>query len=101
MFTINPMDGWIRARVSFDREVRSEYSVKVIARDYGSTPRSSTATVVVTIIDVNESPEFTAAYKNLKTEENIPLGKVIGQVWAIDNDQGMKLFVSFLFLLLI
>lgn len=87
---MDPSSGWLRARVTFDRETRHVYNVTVVARDYGSNPRSlsSTATVMVTVLDKNEPPRFTASYLHLQTDENIALGTVVGRVLALDGDQG-------------
>jgi len=63
-FAIDPVTGLIRARVTFDREVKSVYNVTVVARDHGIHPRSlsTTVTVRVNVIDENEPPTFPVAY---------------------------------------
>lgn len=62
-----------------DREQRETYTLAVVARDSGTPPLSSTATVNVTVLDLNDSPPqftFTVPYTATLTE-NAPQGTAI------------------------
>jgi protocadherin-16/23 len=57
-----------------------------MARDNGSPPLSSTATVLVTIHDVNDNePIFDQSFYNVSAAENEPLGRCILKVGIIAN----------------
>ena len=96
-FAIHPETGWISARVTFDREQKQMYRVTVSATDHGANPKSTNAVVMVEVLDKNEPPRFPASYRVFVTDENIPLGTVVGRVLALDGDQG-KLFLTMYFL---
>ena len=56
---IDETTGWISANTIFDHEIIQEVRFHVIATDKGAEPKSSTATVLLSIIDVDdEKPEF-------------------------------------------
>ncbi len=81
--------GIITANVVFDHEDDHghELEFNVIASDGGAVPRSSTATVVLTIMDVDdERPEFVQNKYAFGTFENQPPNTEVGQVIAIDRD---------------
>ena len=52
---IDSVTGEMRSTRSFDREELDEFSVLVVAYDGGSPPLSATATVYVSITDVNDN----------------------------------------------
>uniref|UniRef100_A0A8C4UGT5 Cadherin domain-containing protein n=1 Tax=Falco tinnunculus TaxID=100819 RepID=A0A8C4UGT5_FALTI len=59
-FAINNSTGWIVVASELDREAVDFYSFGVEAQDQGNPPMASSASVSVTILDVNDnSPEFT------------------------------------------
>lgn len=53
-------------------------------------PRQPTATVSVTVLDVNESPEFSPNPKLIKLEEGLPAGSVLTTFTAQDPDRFMS-----------
>ncbi|XP_042568207.1 cadherin EGF LAG seven-pass G-type receptor 2-like [Cyprinus carpio] len=68
-FTINNSTGWIVVASELDRESVDFYSFGVEARDHGAPAMSSSASISMTILDVNDNnPEFTqkAYYMRLK-----------------------------------
>ena len=89
-FRIEPNTGEISALTSFDREMASTVSFVVVARDAGIPPLSGSATVVVSIVDVNDnSPEFDVVdgeEYTFRVDENQPTGTFVGQVFALDPD---------------
>uniref|UniRef100_A0A8C6Q0A4 Cadherin 2, type 1, N-cadherin (neuronal) n=1 Tax=Nothobranchius furzeri TaxID=105023 RepID=A0A8C6Q0A4_NOTFU len=54
------------------------------------SPRQSTATVSVRILDMNESPEFSPNPKSIKLEEGLPAGSLLSTFTAQDPDRFMR-----------
>lgn len=89
-FEIDPDSGVIKATESFDREVVDSYRFFVVASD-GRMPtaRSSSAEVIVDVVDVNdERPRFEHQTYSLTVDENSPPGTEVGIVKAVDPDVG-------------
>ena len=79
-----------------DREERGFYSFVLEAEDEGSPPRTSKATVNITLLDVNDNtPEFTQSNINLVINENTPIGRIFYSLSAIDLDEGTNGAVQF------
>ncbi|XP_037957804.1 cadherin-related tumor suppressor-like [Teleopsis dalmanni] len=58
-FALDSLTGQLTTRTALDRETIANYEIFVVARDQGAPPQSSTATVYLTVEDVNDnSPEF-------------------------------------------
>ena len=98
-FRVDPDTGEITAFRSFDREMTLTLSFTVVARDAGSPPLSGTATVVVSILDVNDnSPQFDVGAGGeylFSIDEDQPAGTFVGQVSALDPDSGDNGNVSY------
>ena len=74
-----------------DREVRDFYQMKVVAYDGGEPRRSGSVLVDITVLDTNDNkPEFENTTYEVSVSENIPIGKTIVKVKAIDQDSGMN-----------
>ena len=73
-------NGVLRFKTPPDFEAKFRYTVTVKATDNGDSPLSGTKSVTVTIIDVNEAPEFTVGFS---VAENVTS---IGNVAANDED---------------
>ena len=86
--SIHPMSGIITTNMVFDHETMHTMDIKVIAFDLGTpTSLSSTATVLLTVIDTDdEPPTFTQEYFAFGTFENQPPGAEVGAVSAKDLD---------------
>ena len=81
--------GIIRAITTLDRETSGQKVFKVLAMDHGKPPRTSTATVMLTILDVNDNrPVFTKSPYTFDVIEGAVAGTDVDQVTAIDEDQG-------------
>ncbi|OWF47638.1 protocadherin beta-16-like [Mizuhopecten yessoensis] len=89
-FSINSDSGVVSTNVVFDREIHSELLFQVVARDSNViTQYSSTATVVVTILDMNDNqPSFSQEVYSFTVPENQAPGTVIGRLYAYDKDIG-------------
>ncbi|XP_041357970.1 protocadherin-9-like isoform X2 [Gigantopelta aegis] len=89
MFVINPGSGVIKAKSPFDREKTSQYNFHVIATDHGVPAKTSTAEVVVSILDQNDQPPFfTKPVFLFYVLENQPSGTPVGNLTFTDADLG-------------
>ena len=87
-FEVEENTGLVRARKSFDREDKEQEVFKVLAMDHGDPQRTSTATVMLTLLDINDKvPEFTRT-EPFQVEENQPSNTYVDTVTATDNDKG-------------
>uniref|UniRef100_A0A8B9ZKR2 Cadherin EGF LAG seven-pass G-type receptor 2 n=1 Tax=Anas platyrhynchos TaxID=8839 RepID=A0A8B9ZKR2_ANAPL len=86
-FAINNSTGWIVVASELDREAVDFYSFGVEAQDQGSPPMASSASVSVTILDVNDnSPEFTQREYGARLNEDAAVGTSVLTVSAVDRD---------------
>ncbi|KAH3843290.1 protocadherin-11 X-linked-like [Dreissena polymorpha] len=86
-FTMDPLSGGIRAQSVFDRERDSTITFYAYAKDNGLTPRTSTATIQINILDENDNdPKFDRPIYEFKIMENEPMGSRIGNVSVSDAD---------------
>ncbi|KAJ7997632.1 hypothetical protein DPEC_G00214140 [Dallia pectoralis] len=86
-FTINNSTGWIVVSEGLDRETADFYKFAVEAVDHGSPAMSSSASVSVTVVDVNDNvPTFTLRLYSLKMNEDTVVGTSVLALSAIDRD---------------
>ena len=84
---VDPITGVTTAKVSFDYEQAQMLEFSIVAVDEGVPQQSSTATLIITFTDEDDSlPEFTATSYSFDVDENLPMGVEVGQVTAIDAD---------------
>ena len=96
-FLINLHNGRIWALRTLDRESRSAYHLRVRAADSGVSPLSSTASVTVSVTDVNDnSPVFDVrpVYR-ANASEALDLQKTIVVISATDADLGTNAEVQY------
>uniref|UniRef100_A0A8C7P4Y4 FAT atypical cadherin 1a n=1 Tax=Oncorhynchus mykiss TaxID=8022 RepID=A0A8C7P4Y4_ONCMY len=89
LFAINSETGWVTTLKELDREKTSKYSIAVLATDRGDKVQLVTsATVKVTVADVNDNPpRFTAEiYKGTVSEDDRPPSGVIAILSTTDAD---------------
>ena len=101
LFGIDERTGeiWLLANetTQLDYETKAVHTLMVSARDNGETPRSSSASVLVRLLDVqDELPHFERAHLLAELEENLAPGQRVGQVQARDLDSEPQ--VSYLLL---
>ncbi|XP_055893417.1 protocadherin-11 X-linked-like [Biomphalaria glabrata] len=97
MFSVDD-SGKMTALVPLDREQSEKIIITVRAMDKGEPPLSSSATVEITLMDMNdEAPEFSDPVYTLVVEEEQPEGKYIGIVSALDKDTGENSMVFYRF----
>ncbi|KAG6928014.1 cadherin EGF LAG seven-pass G-type receptor 2, partial [Chelydra serpentina] len=86
-FAISNSTGWIVVASELDRETVDFYSFGVEARDHGSPPMASSASVSITVLDVNDNnPEFTPKEYSVRLNEDAAVGTSVLTVSAIDRD---------------
>uniref|UniRef100_A0A8D2MDM2 Cadherin domain-containing protein n=1 Tax=Zonotrichia albicollis TaxID=44394 RepID=A0A8D2MDM2_ZONAL len=74
---------------TLDREQVEEYNVTLRARDEGSPALSTSKTLLVRLLDVNDNaPTFTQAIYTMVMSENEPAGRSLGRLSATDPDAG-------------
>ncbi|KAI0980984.1 hypothetical protein GJ496_007157 [Pomphorhynchus laevis] len=79
----------IEVRKSLDFESKSKYSLKLIANDNGSPPRSTELPISINIEDVNDnSPKCIRQKTSVSVSENTPIYSVLAKVKATDIDSG-------------
>ena len=96
-FTVNMINGEILTLTgNLDREEESVYNLTVIATDRGEPSLSSSAIVIVSLLDENDSPPmFAATIITAAVRENEPLQTFVVQLNATDADIGSNSELTF------
>ncbi|XP_012288367.1 protocadherin-like wing polarity protein stan [Orussus abietinus] len=90
--SVNAETGWIYTTEQLDRERCSKYQFTVIASDAGEPPRAASATVVLTITDVNDNdPFFEPKNYEAVVSEDDPPGTPVASVTATDPDEDARI----------
>ena len=90
--TVDQESGWIRTTKQLDREQCSRYQFTVIASDSGEPPKFGSATVVITVTDVNDNdPQFEPKSYEAVVSEDDPPGTPVATVTATDPDEDAKI----------
>ncbi|XP_048194923.1 cadherin-23 isoform X1 [Perognathus longimembris pacificus] len=95
-FVINSTSGVVLTTAELDRERIAEYQLRVVASDAGTPTKSSTSTLTVRVLDVNdETPTFFPAVYNVSVSEDVP--REFRVVWlnCTDNDVGLNAELSY------
>ncbi|XP_063302853.1 cadherin EGF LAG seven-pass G-type receptor 1 isoform X3 [Pelobates fuscus] len=86
-FLINNSTGWITVSSELDREAVEFYTFGVEARDHGDPVMTSSASVTITILDVNDNnPTFTEKVYQLRLNEDAAVGSSVLTMTAVDKD---------------
>lgn len=86
-FSINNSTGWIVVAAELDRESVDFYNFGVEARDHGYPVMSSSASISMTVLDVNDNnPEFTQKAYYMRLNEDAVVGTSVVTVSAVDQD---------------
>ncbi|XP_063532868.1 cadherin-related tumor suppressor [Cydia strobilella] len=95
-FILDPLTGQLSTIIELDRERISLYEVQVLAKDQGFPPQSSTATVYLNVLDVNDNdPVFYPKRYIESISEDVPPGSTIVQVKSFDLDEGDNARVTY------
>ncbi|KAL7390426.1 hypothetical protein ABVT39_020943 [Epinephelus coioides] len=90
-FHLDASTGALSTSRSLDRETRPEYTLEVVATDQGSPALSSTVTVEVKVLDVNDnSPVFSRSSYSVEVSEDAAEGSKVLEVSATDADDDMN-----------
>ncbi|XP_053319404.1 protocadherin gamma-C5-like isoform X4 [Spea bombifrons] len=92
-FEIKPFQNYFSLVTNgyLDREKASQYTVQVIASDLGNPPLRSQATIVFSVLDINDNPPiFPHSIYNMFIKENNDPGKFLSTVTALDLDEGIN-----------
>ncbi|KAI5710531.1 hypothetical protein M8J76_011971 [Diaphorina citri] len=96
IFSLDSITGQLTVKTKLDRETITDYELKVIAKDHGTPPQSSTATVFLFIEDVNDNnPVFYPSQYFKQIPEDTQVGVSIVQVSAYDLDCGKNAQVTY------
>ncbi|OXB69405.1 hypothetical protein ASZ78_004895 [Callipepla squamata] len=85
-------DGWVIVAGALDHETVTQYQLIVIATDMGQPPLACSATVLVTVQDVNDNgPEFEAHYnpvvwENTASPQSVQMNETSTLLYAKDRD---------------
>ncbi|KAI1892191.1 hypothetical protein AGOR_G00130780 [Albula goreensis] len=86
-FVINSATGWVTVSSELDREAVEHYFFGVEARDYGTPSLSASASVTITVMDVNDNrPEFLQKEYFVRLNEDAAVGTSVVSVTAVDRD---------------
>ena len=95
-FTIHPHSGAVTTSESLDREATPSYQFTVFVQDSGQPQLSSSAVVMVTVLDVNDhTPVFAQTEYIAELVDNTPVGSNLFQLSARDEDTGSNAQLSF------
>ncbi|XP_063785531.1 protocadherin gamma-B5-like [Pseudophryne corroboree] len=83
---------------SLDREKQSIYQLVLIALDGGQPPKSGTALIRIMVHDVNDNfPKFNKDTYEISVNENAPIGFLVLQLTAVDEEEGSNAEISYSF----
>uniref|UniRef100_A0A7N9B1E6 Cadherin-20 n=1 Tax=Mastacembelus armatus TaxID=205130 RepID=A0A7N9B1E6_9TELE len=93
-FSVDAKTGMVRVSLAdMDRETRENYTVVIQAKDMGGQlgGLAGTTTVNITLSDVNDNPPmFDQRLYQMSVPESVPVGSVVGRIWAKDRDTGVN-----------
>ncbi|NWR14091.1 PCD23 protein, partial [Emberiza fucata] len=96
-FLIDSARGILATNTGLDYENTSSYRFLVLlASDRGTPSLNSTATVLITVLDVNDNPPvFSSPEYHVHVKESIPIGSNITEVSAKDCDAGTNAEITY------
>ncbi|XP_043547094.1 protocadherin-20 [Chiloscyllium plagiosum] len=95
VFSVDPLSGTLSVSTSLDREEHDRYRLTIRAIDGGTPSLESTATVIITVLDVNDnSPRFINKDFNFFVPEDYPSFSEIGVIGVMDPDAGTNGWVA-------
>ncbi|XP_066404298.1 protocadherin-23 [Molothrus aeneus] len=81
---------------ALDRETAASHQLVLLASDRGTPSLNSTATVLITVLDVNDNPPvFSNSEYHVHVKESIPIGSHITEVSAKDCDAGTNAEITY------
>ena len=96
VFRIDIQTGTVTLVGPLDRERTSVYRLNITAYDLGTSHLSSSKSVSVYVVDVNDNrPEFAMDTSSLFISEDTEIGSSVAQFIAIDEDEGENAEISY------
>lgn len=96
VFALDTMTGQLTTKSKLDRELIAFYEIQIVARDQGIPPQSATATVSLTVEDVNDNrPEFYPKQYFVPISESTATDTPIVKVIANDRDAGDNAVITY------
>ena len=91
-FTVDSSTGYVTTTTSLDRETQDSYTLTLQTKDGGSPSRSTNATLIVTVQDINDNTPYfdPATYAAVTLSEDTAIGSTIVTVTARDDDIGVN-----------
>ncbi|XP_070773757.1 protocadherin-16 [Enoplosus armatus] len=90
-FHLHASTGALSTSRGLDRETKAEYTLEVVATDRGSPALSTTVTVEVKVLDVNDnSPVFSKNSYSVEVSEDAAEGSQVLEVSAVDADDDLN-----------
>uniref|UniRef100_A0A665V6F0 Protocadherin-16 n=1 Tax=Echeneis naucrates TaxID=173247 RepID=A0A665V6F0_ECHNA len=90
-FYLEASTGALFTSRSLDREKTAEYTLEVVAADQGSPALSTTVTVEVKVLDINDnSPVFGRSSYSVEVSEDASEGTLVLEVSATDADEDLN-----------
>ncbi|CAB3374160.1 Hypothetical predicted protein [Cloeon dipterum] len=84
--------GWVFTTRILDREEQARYQFQVIATDNGWPQKSATASVIISVQDVNDNdPVFDPRIYEISVAEDAPPGMPVATLTAMDRDENPRL----------
>ncbi|NWZ84880.1 CAD23 protein, partial [Poecile atricapillus] len=95
-FLINSTGGLVTSTAVLDRERIPEYFLRVVASDAGTPAKSSTSTLTVKVLDVNdENPTFFPSVYNVSLPEDVARDFKVVRLNCTDADIGLNAELSY------
>lgn len=95
-FQIDPKSGVIELRKQLDRETTEMYSLIVQATDQGTPSLSTTATVNVTVLDINDNAPLCNHFSYvIEMAENFTVNGTVVSLQCSDADQGQNAVITY------
>lgn len=82
-------DGSVSIQRTLDREAVPKHFLEILATDDGQPPKTATASMTVSVKDVNDNaPRFAADYQPVAMENEAP--RKLIEIFAVDDDDRLK-----------
>ena len=95
-FDIDKQTGVVQVVGKLDREKKDTYMVNISAADGGFYPNIGHTLLMLRVTDVNDNyPVFTKSNYDAKVTENSPIGSLVTEVMAVDQDVGILAEVTY------
>ncbi|XP_073528422.1 protocadherin Fat 4-like isoform X10 [Phyllobates terribilis] len=97
LFSIDATNGMVFATTTFDYENGThEFEVFISAEDDGIPhKKQGYITLVIQVLDINDCEPVISPHGDMYVEEDAPIGTVIGQITATDEDSGDNAFIVY------